>query len=158
MPRRIDHFNDPTAPEPNSVVPSATAFVEEGGKVLLIERTDNGNWAMPGGALDLGESLTQCAVRETKEETGVDVEVMGLVGVYSDPRHLIEYTSDGEVRQEFTVVYRARPVGRDQQLLTSTESRRVEWVDQAAIGGLRMDRSQRMRLEHAVTRSEPWLG
>lgn len=59
------------------------------GQILLIKRTDNDSWALPGGAIDLGESLTQAAVRETKEETGVDCRVTGIVGIYSDPRHVV---------------------------------------------------------------------
>ena len=45
---------------------------------LLIRRSDNQNWAVPGGAIDLGESMVQAAVRETKEETGIDCEITGL--------------------------------------------------------------------------------
>jgi 8-oxo-dGTP pyrophosphatase MutT (NUDIX family) len=50
-----------------------------------------------------------CSIRETKEETGYDVEITGLVGIYTDPIHRIEYTGDGEVRQEFSIVFTARP-------------------------------------------------
>jgi 8-oxo-dGTP pyrophosphatase MutT (NUDIX family) len=52
-------------------VPSVNiAVVNEAGDVLMIRRTDNGNWAFPGGGVDLGESVAQAAVRETLEETG----------------------------------------------------------------------------------------
>ena len=51
--------------------------------------------------MDLGETIGQTAVREVREETGLDVKIDGIVGVYSDPRHIIEY-SDGEVRQQST--------------------------------------------------------
>ncbi|AKU14850.1 NUDIX hydrolase [Luteipulveratus mongoliensis] len=158
MPQRFDYFDDPAAPPPTSVVPSATAFVQHAGRVLMIERTDNGHWSMPGGALDLGESLPECAVRETREESGIDVEIVGLIGIYSDPRHLIHYTSDDEVRQEFTVVYRARPNDPDQPPKTSSESSRVEWIDVSEMPNLPMDRSQRLRIEHALNREGPWLG
>jgi 8-oxo-dGTP pyrophosphatase MutT (NUDIX family) len=63
---------------------------------------------LPGGAIDLGESVAQAAVREAVEETGVVCEVTGLVGIYSDPRHVIHYTSNDEVRQEFSIVLTAR--------------------------------------------------
>ncbi|MGH3755160.1 MAG: NUDIX domain-containing protein [Pseudonocardiaceae bacterium] len=90
---RIDYYDDPQAPAATSVVPSANVVVvNDEGALLVIHRTDNGNWALPGGALDLGESLVTTAVREVKEETGIDCEVSGLVGIYTDPRHIVFYT------------------------------------------------------------------
>jgi ADP-ribose pyrophosphatase YjhB (NUDIX family) len=110
--QRIDYYDDPSAPPANSIVPSANVVVvNDAGEILLIHRTDNDNWSLPGGGMEPGESLTDCAVREALEETGIQVEITGLVGIYTDPRHVILYTSDGEVRQEFSVVYMARPVG-----------------------------------------------
>src|SRR5215472_14084982 len=111
MARRIDYYDDPAAPEPNSVVPAAVALVtNDAGEILLIRRTDNGNWALPGGAIEMGESVAEAAVRETFEETGIRVEVTGLLGVYSDPRHIIHFTSNDEVRREFSIVLAGRPV------------------------------------------------
>jgi len=49
-------------------------------------------------AIDLGESMVQAAVRETKEESGIDCEITGLVGIYTDPNHVTLYTSNREVR------------------------------------------------------------
>lgn len=96
MARRIDFYDDPDAPAANSLVPSVNVVVcNTVDEILLIRRSDNQNWAVPGGAIDLGESMVQAAVRETKEETGVDCEVTGLVGIYTDPKHVILYTSNG---------------------------------------------------------------
>ena len=78
---------------------------------MLIRRSDNGNWAVPGGAIDLGESMAQAAVRETREETGIECEVTGIVGIYTDPKHVILYTSNGEARQEFSIVLTGAGVG-----------------------------------------------
>ncbi|MGV9336669.1 NUDIX hydrolase [Nocardia sp. NPDC003726] len=85
MGRRIDYHHDPNAPAANSVRPSAGAFVRRGETVLLICRSDNGNWSMPGGTHDPGESLSHTAIRKTREETGVQVRLTGLVGVFTDP-------------------------------------------------------------------------
>ena len=158
MSRRIDYFDDPDAPAANSIVPSVNVVVaDDNGRVLLIHRTDNDNWALPGGAMDFGESLTDAAIRETLEETGIKVEITGLVGIYTDPRHIILYTSNGEARQEFSVVFTARAVGG--KPTTSSESREVEWVEPEAIAGLTMDRSMRMRIDrYLVQEEQPYLG
>ena len=102
------------------------AVTNDAGEILLIRRTDNDNWALPGGAVDLGESLTQAGVRETKEETGIDCEITGLSGIYTDPGHVILYTSNGEVRQEFSIVLTARATGG--QPTPSAETSEVRWV------------------------------
>ncbi|GAA4953368.1 NUDIX hydrolase [Actinoplanes utahensis] len=150
MGRRIDYYNDPAAPKANSVVPSANVVVvNDDGAILLIRRSDNDNWALPGGGMDLGESLPQTAVRETAEETGIDVEVTGLVGIYTDPRHVILYTSNNEARQEFSIVFTARPVGGAPT--PSSESTEVRWVPPAEIPALPMDRSMRMRVDQYLT-------
>jgi 8-oxo-dGTP pyrophosphatase MutT (NUDIX family) len=156
--RRIDYLDDPNAPTPNSVVPSVNVIVvRDDGAILLIRRTDNDNYALPGGGMDLGESMPQAAVRETWEETGVDVKITGLVGIYTNPRHIIEYTSNGEVRQEFSIVFTARPVGGTPT--PSSESSEVVWVDPAEIDDLRMHPSMRQRIEHyRQHRPEPYLG
>ncbi|NLT55293.1 MAG: NUDIX domain-containing protein [Actinomycetales bacterium] len=155
---RIDFYDDPDAPPANSLVPSANAVVvDDAGRLLLIHRTDNDNWSLPGGAMDLGESLPETAVREVREETGIDCEITGLVGIYTDPKHVLLYTSDGEVRQEFSVVFTARAVGG--QPTPSSESRAVEWVDREDVLALPMHRSMRLRVQHFLeNRPTPHLG
>lgn len=144
--RRIDYYDDPGAPRANSLVPSVNVVVADDARgILLIRRTDNGNWALPGGAIDLGESVAQAGVRETREETGVECEITGLAGIYSDPRHIIYYTSNGEARQEFSIVLTARPVGGEPA--PSDESSEVRWTRPADITALAMDRSMRLRID-----------
>lgn len=152
MGTRVDYYDDPGAPPINSVRPAASALVIRHQRVLLIERTDNGNWSLPGGAHETGESLSQTAVRETTEETGITVRLTGVVGVFTDPRHVTAYTSNGEVRQEFSIVYRAEYVSGEP--VPSDESSRVEWVSLDQLHELPMDRSQRQRIEWGITQPE----
>ncbi|MDF5751690.1 NUDIX domain-containing protein [Spongiactinospora sp. TRM90649] len=158
MARRIDFYDDPDAPAPNSLVPSVNVVVtNDAGDLLMIRRSDNDNWAVPGGAIDLGESLPDAAVRETLEETGIRCEITGLVGTYTDPRHVILYTSNGEARQEFSIVLTARPV--DGEPTPSDESREVRWIPATDVAALPMDRSMRMRIEQHLRRAgEPYIG
>ncbi|MBF8193406.1 NUDIX domain-containing protein [Nonomuraea sp. K274] len=158
MAKRIDYYDDPDAPAANSLVPSVNVVVtNDTGEVLMIRRTDNGNWAVPGGAIDLGESIPQAAMRETLEETGITCEITGLVGTYSDPRHVILYTSNGEARQEFSLVLTGRAVSGEPT--PSDESREVRWVSRDQVVALRMDRSMRMRIEHYLAGTGlPYIG
>jgi 8-oxo-dGTP pyrophosphatase MutT (NUDIX family) len=143
--RRIDYYDDPEAPRANSLVPSVNVVVvNDASEILMIRRSDNDNWAVPGGAIDLGESLRQAAIRETKEETGVDCEITGVVGIYTDPKHVILYTSNGEARQEFSIVLTARPVGGNPT--PSDESTEVRWVPPPEVQKYNMDRSMRLRI------------
>jgi ADP-ribose pyrophosphatase YjhB (NUDIX family) len=143
--RRIDFYDDPDAPQANSLVPSVNVVVtNDKSSILLIRRTDNGNWAVPGGAIDVGESVAQAAVRETLEESGIECEITGIVGIYSDPKHVIMYTSNGEVRQEFSIVLTGR--ARNGQPTPSSESSEVRWVPAAEVAGYTMDRSMRIRI------------
>lgn len=147
MARRIDYHDDPSAPKANSMVPSVNVVVvNNAGEILLMRRSDNDNWALPGGAIDIGESLAQAAVRETREETGIECEVTGLVGIYTDPGHIILYTSNGEARQEFSIVLRARAVSG--QPTPSDESTEVRWIAPAEAENYTMDRSMRIRIKH----------
>jgi 8-oxo-dGTP pyrophosphatase MutT (NUDIX family) len=155
---RIDYLDDPDAPAANSLVPSANVVVaDDVGRILLIRRTDNGNWALPGGAMDLGETIVQAAEREVLEETGITCRVNGLVGIYTSPRHVLEYTSNGEVRQEFSIVFTATPVSGE--ATRSSESSQVEWVDVADIGQLKMHPSMKQRIDqYLMGGDQPYLG
>ncbi|WP_318198987.1 NUDIX domain-containing protein [Streptomyces sp. MCL20-2] len=154
---RTEYYDDANAPEPNSLVVAASAVVtDDKGRILLQRRKDNDLWALPGGGMDMTDSLPGTAVREVKEETGYDVEITGLVGTYTDPRHIIAY-SDGEVRRQFNVCFRARIVGGS--LAVSDESTEVRFVDPSEIEGLPMHHTQRLRLQHFTdNRRTPYLG
>ena len=101
----------------------AATIPEHEGRVLLTRRTiqpARGKWTFPGGFVDWGEPVEDGAVRETWEETGLKVDLSGVLGVYS-------YAGTPIV----IVVYRARVVGGE--IRTCSENDRVEWVDAAEI-------------------------
>lgn len=154
---RTEYYDDPNAPRPNSLVVAASAVVTDGdGRVLLQRRRDNDWWALPGGAMDMDDSLPGAAVREVKEETGLDVEITGLVGTYTDPRHVIAY-SDGEVRRQFNVCFTAQVVGGT--LAISDESTELRFVAPEELDSLPMHHTQRLRIRHFLERrAAPYLG
>ena len=78
------------------------------GEVLLQRRGDSNKWGFPGGAVELGETPKMAAVRESKEETGLDVRVGRIIGVYSDLD--ITYTS-GDKAQSIVIAYELLPIG-----------------------------------------------
>lgn len=152
---RTDHYQDPDAPKATSIVIAASAFVvDDAERLLMIRRTDSGKYALPGGRHELGETMTQTVIRETEEETGVRIEVTGLIGIYSNPDHVIEF-SDGEVRQEFSICFRGRAVSGEPR--PSDETTEALWVDRDQVDGLDVHPSIRLRIEHGYSpASEPY--
>jgi 8-oxo-dGTP pyrophosphatase MutT (NUDIX family) len=132
-------------------------FVRDGrGRVLLVRRADSGNWTLPGGMQDLGESITQTAVREVREETGLDVELTGLIGIYTDPGHVMAY-DDGQVRQEFVILFSGKVISGTEAI--SEESTGLRWAEPADLDDLQIHPSVRLRLSHALEqRDGPHLG
>ncbi|KRF28948.1 NUDIX hydrolase [Phycicoccus sp. Soil802] len=154
---RIDYIDDPDAPQANSVVPSVVAIVrDDDGRVLMIHKSDNDKWALPGGGHEIGESIAETVVREVKEETGYDVEVVGISGTYTNPHHLMAY-DDGEVRQQFSIAFRAKLIGGSPR--TSSESKQVRWVPPMELADLDIHPSMRLRIKHALSdRESPFVG
>jgi 8-oxo-dGTP pyrophosphatase MutT (NUDIX family) len=97
--------------------------------------------------MDIGETFTQSAVREVKEETGFDVRIDHIVGIYSDPGHVFAY-DDGEVRQEFSICLACTIVGGS--LAVSSESTAVEFFPAPELPNLRMHESIRIRIRDYI--------
>jgi ADP-ribose pyrophosphatase YjhB (NUDIX family) len=84
----------------------------QGSPLLLMQRSDNGAWGLPGGYVELGESVAAATAREVLEETGVQIELGRLVGVYSDPERQVIAYPDGRRVQAVNLCFEARPVGK----------------------------------------------
>jgi 8-oxo-dGTP pyrophosphatase MutT (NUDIX family) len=153
---RTDYYNDPQAPKANRIVPAASAIVtDDMGRILLHLRADNGLWALPGGGMELGESIAQTIRREVREETGLRVRPEAIVGIYSDPRYVAAF-ADGEVRQQFSICFACALLGG--KLKTSRESQQVAFFTPAQIKRLPMHRSTRLRIGHYLEhRSQPYF-
>ena len=150
---RVEYWNDPTAPKPNSLVPACGILaVDDLGRVLLQRRRDTGQWAIPMGKQELGETPSQCAIRETQEETGVLTEITGILGVYSDPGHIVAYT-DGEIRQEWELILFGRPVSGSPAV--NDEASDVRWVAVADLESLDIHPTQWRQLRDWLNGSGP---
>jgi len=84
------------AKDPTTLGLSVSAMVWRDRELLLMRRSDNGLWGLPGGFVELGESVADAARREVEEETGWSVEIGRLIGVYSDPVHQVVDYGDPE--------------------------------------------------------------
>jgi ADP-ribose pyrophosphatase YjhB (NUDIX family) len=152
---RVDYYHDSDAPPANSLVVGSSAIVvDDEGRILLQRRSDSGNWALPGGAMDIGETLAQSILREVKEETGFDVHIERIVGVYSDPGHVFAY-DDGEVRQEFSICLACTI--RSGSLRVSDESTSVDYFTLDNIADIQMHESIRIRIQDYLDDKPPVL-
>ena len=123
---------------------TAAIFDETGTKLLLTKRADNGEWCLPGGLVEPGESVEETCIREVWEETGLHVRIKRLVGVYSDPANycILRYPS-GYAVHYLIVVFEVEQIGGD--LLISEESTELRWFAVDALPDGMMP-SSRMRV------------
>ena len=113
-------------------------------KLLLVCRADDGRWAVPGGYMEPGESVTEACAREVLEETGMHVRVGRLVAVYNSPHVLLEYP-DGARLQLVVLHFAAEPIGGT--LTTSDETTRVGYFSPAEIEDMDVGALDRQRID-----------
>lgn len=146
-----DSLGRPLEKMPDEVHPGAnTVLINNANQVLLHRRADNGAWALPGGRMEIGESIEQCAVREMFEETGLHVKITRMVGVYSDPKNycILRYP-DGYTVHYLIVVYEVEQIGGE--LKISHESKELRFFDVDALPEGMMP-SSRMRVLDTLQR------
>ena len=144
---RKDYAHEKEMPEANSMRPAAAVAIINDEKILMLKRMDNGKWTLPGGTMEFNESLIDCAVREVREEAGLDVRVVDVIGTYTDPDIRIEY-SDGEVRREFTIVYYGTAANDD--VVIDDESSAYAWIPVTDVERYPMAKSQQKRIQDVL--------
>ena len=128
---------------------SATIFDENRQKVLLTRRQDNGLWCLPGGHMEPGESVEECCVREVFEETGLQVRVKRLTGVYSNPDQLVVYR-DGSQAHFVVMNFEVEVTGGDLGL--SDETSKAGYFSLAEIESMPMHDRHADRVADALAR------
>ncbi|GAB4151471.1 MAG: NUDIX domain-containing protein [Candidatus Promineifilaceae bacterium] len=84
-----------------------SAVIFDGETILLTRRVDNGQWCLPSGGVEPGESVKETCIREVKEETGLIIDPFRLIGIYSNPNVLIQYP-DGNQVQLIAICFEAK--------------------------------------------------
>jgi len=126
---------------------SAVILDPAGTGVLLTRRADNGQWCLPGGALDPGETAAECCEREVLEETGLHVRVTRLTGVYSDP-HMIMAYADGNRWHIVDLNFAAEVQGGTPGL--SEETTQIGYFTPAEIAQMDLLEHHRQRITDAL--------
>ncbi len=145
-------MSDTAAAPTRQIRPGVSAVILDAeGRVLLQQRTDNGAWGLPGGAVEFGESVLEALHREVREETGLTIEVERLVGVYSHPDHhqIVTYP-DGNVVHFVSTCFACRPTGGT--LTLGDETSGLAWFAPPAWPAALMP-IHRLRIDDALTRA-----
>lgn len=146
--KRVDYFYSTDAPKPNRLIPAATAcMLDEKKRLLLLRRKDNLHWTVPGGTMHLDETLEEALIREVREETGLEIGIIEIIKIYSNPNIIIEYT-DGEVRREFNVLYFSKI--KEGKIQLDNESTEYKWVPLNDVLNYEFTSAQRIRILDVV--------
>ncbi|MCE0764893.1 NUDIX domain-containing protein [Pseudonocardia kujensis] len=153
MVRIREYYRDANAPRAHDVLPAAFAAVRNrDGKLLLVRRIDDGNWELPGGRIEVGESANEAVVREVAEESGITIELTGFAGVYSDPSHVL-VDPNGSIHQQLALCFHAVPTVLDEGSSPrpdGVETNAAAWCANADIADLTMHPAMRLRIDNAV--------
>lgn len=107
----------------------------ENGRLLLIKRSDNGLWALPGGKMEPGETVAETCCREVKEEVGMKVAIAGILGIYSNTDFLISYRQEDPGFHAVTIYFFVRPLDSGYPK-TSSEVKEVRFIEPQEIADM----------------------
>lgn len=141
-------FGDRIARDAPLALVCSAVLLDADQRVLLTRRADNGKWCLPGGHLEAGETVAEAIVREVKEETGLDCEVVRLIGVYSNPHRVLEY-ADGHRFHIVALNFEARVSGGN--LTVSDETTEFGWYATTDLAELDIVESHLERIADALT-------
>ncbi|MFC0562182.1 NUDIX domain-containing protein [Halalkalibacter alkalisediminis] len=106
----------------------AVIILNEEKQVLLQKRSDVGLWGIPSGHIEIGETVSEAAIREVKEETNLDIRIKKLIGVYSDPNSQVFAYPNGKVVHFITTCFLAEITGGDLRC-NSSESLEIKFFE-----------------------------
>ncbi|MBU5346320.1 MULTISPECIES: NUDIX hydrolase [Paenibacillus] len=121
-------------------------FVEDGQGNILLVKTRDGGWVYPGGQVEVGENLIDGLIREIKEESGIDVSVGSLVGVYSNTGIQKWYDGVTDVPTQVGFDFVCQPIGGE-LLSFSEETTDSRWVARDRVLDLITQPSVRFRYQ-----------
>ena len=138
------------------MMPSAAAVIRnEENEILLHQRADNGQWSLPGGALEPGEEAAQTVIREVFEETGLEVRPLGLVGIYSGSDSIFTYPNGDQVGV-VSITFECKIIGGELST-DNDESLALKYFPFEALPKT-LTPHHLKRIQHAYNRTEPYLG
>jgi ADP-ribose pyrophosphatase YjhB (NUDIX family) len=144
-----EYYLEGHAPRPREFLPVVVvAIIDAHQRILLHRRRESGDWALPGGVMEVGESVVQAGIREVREETGLEVRITGLVGVYSTPAHVVAY-DDGAVVQPLAISLLGEQAGG--AFAISHESSAAGFFTADEVDTLSVTPAMRLRLHHALS-------
>lgn len=125
---------EPDATKATALRVGASAMVRDAqGRVLLQRRADNGRWGLPGGSVEIGETVAAAVVREVQEETGLAVRVDRLVGVYSDPAFQVVRYAGGNVVHYVSLFFACAITGGSLRTVADAETLELGFFDPSAL-------------------------
>lgn len=144
------YYRNPLAPQPTVYTVGVTALIEHDGKLLFERREDTGQWCLPGGKVELDESLEQALRKEVREETGLEIASFALFGTFSDPSRVGQF-ADGNVVRFIILAYTVQ-VDDFSTLQCSEESLELGWFGRDEVDALDFVPTGRDILEAYLTR------